>query len=99
MSRPDQESAGQGLVVIIDLEKDRFPLGLERSEVMFSVRVVGVTEGIIHSDCLDDPVEGFSAKGGDAGGDDGAAADQMLPQVVVEGANPVGLSGRHGDSR
>ncbi len=41
---------GEGIVVIIDLEKDRFPVGLERPKVMFSVRVVGVTEGIIHSD-------------------------------------------------
>ena len=91
---------GEGSIKIIDLEKDRFPLGYERSEVMFSVRVVGVTEGIIHSDCFDDPVDGFPAKGGYAGGDDGAAADQMLPQVVVEGANPIGLSScRHGGSR
>jgi len=89
---------GEGSIKIIDLEKDSFPLGLERSEVMFSVRVLAVTEAIILSDCLNDPVDGFSAKGRDPGGDDGAA-DQMLPQVVVEGADPVGLSGRHGGSR
>jgi len=82
-----------------DAAEDRFPLGLERAEVMFSVRVVGVTEVIIHGDCFDDPVERFPAKGGDPGGDDGAAADQMLPQVVIEGANPVGLSCCHGCSR
>jgi hypothetical protein len=67
---------------------------------MFSVRVVAVTEVIIHGDCFDDPVERFSAKGGYPRGDDGAAADQMLPQVVVEGADPVGPSACcHGGSR
>jgi hypothetical protein len=64
------------------LKKIVFPLNLERSEVVFSVRVVGVAEVIIHSDCFDDPLERFSAKSGDPRGDDGAAADQMLPQVV-----------------
>jgi hypothetical protein len=55
----------EGLVVIIDLEKDRFPVGLERPKVMFTVWVVGVTEGIIPGDCFDDPVERFPAQGGD----------------------------------
>ena len=90
---------GEGSIKIIDLEKDRFSLGLERPEVMFSVRVVGVTEVIIDGDCFDDPVERISAKGSDPGGDDGAAAEQMLPEVVVEGPNPVGLSGGHGGSQ
>jgi len=70
---------GEGSSKIIDLEKDSFPLDLERSEVMFAVRVVGVAEVIIPSDCLNDPVERFPAKSGDPGGDDGATADQMLP--------------------
>ena len=58
---------------------------------MFFVRIVGVTEVVEHCDRLDDSVDGFLAEGGDPRGDDGAAANQILPQVVVEGANPLGL--------
>ena len=35
---------GQVVVEVIDLEKDRMALRFERPEVMFCVRVVGVTK-------------------------------------------------------
>jgi hypothetical protein len=84
---------GEGLVVIIDLEKDDLAVSFECAEVVFAVWVVGVTEAIIDSDCFHDVVDGFSAKGGDARGDDGVGADQMLPQVVLELSSPskIGL--------
>jgi hypothetical protein len=55
-----------------------------------------MAEVVEHGDCLDNSLDSFLAEGGNARGDDGAAADQILPQLVIEGANPVGLSGCHG---
>src|ERR1039457_6438564 len=34
-------------IEIIDFEKDRFPFGFERSEVMFFVRIVGMAEIVV----------------------------------------------------
>src|ERR1017187_1313064 len=37
-------------IVVVDLEKDRFPFGFERSEVVFFVWIVSVAEIVVHSD-------------------------------------------------
>ena len=41
---------GEGAIVIVDLEKDRFVFDFERPEVVFLVRVVGVTEIVEHGE-------------------------------------------------
>jgi hypothetical protein len=69
---------GEGSIKIIDLEKDSFPLDLERSKVVLFVWVVGFAEIIKDRDGLDDPVQGFLTESGDAWGDDGAAAEEVL---------------------
>src|ERR1035437_9211965 len=40
----------QGRIEVIDLEKDRLSVGLERPEIMFFVWVIGVTKIVIHRD-------------------------------------------------
>jgi hypothetical protein len=86
---------GQGLVEIIDLEKDRLSVGFERPKIMFFVWVIGVAKIAIHRDGFDDAVDSLLAKRSDAGRDDGEAAEQVLAQLIVERANAVG-PGVHG---
>jgi hypothetical protein len=69
---------GEGSIKIIDLEKDRGAIDVERSEVVLFVWVVGFAEIIEDRDGLDDPVQGFLTEGGDAWGNDNAAADEVL---------------------
>jgi hypothetical protein len=88
---------GEGPIKIVDLEKDRFAFDFERPEIVFFVRVIGVTEVVERGDRLDNPVDGVLAEGGYAQSDDGTAANQMLTQIIVEGTNPLGLLG-HGIS-
>ena len=52
----------QVLVVIIDLEKDRLSVGLERPKIMFFVWVIGVTKIVIHRDGFDDALNSLLAK-------------------------------------
>ena len=81
---------GEGAIKIIDLEKDRFAFDLERPEVVLFVRVIGVTEVIERGDRLDNSVDSFLAEGCNARSDDGAAANQMVAQVVVKRRESVG---------
>ena len=83
---------GEGPIKIVDLEKDRFAFDFERPEVVFFVRVIGVTEVIERGDRLDNSVGSFLAEGCNARRDDGSAANQMVAQVVVKVANPLGLA-------
>jgi hypothetical protein len=53
---------GQVLVVIIDLEKDRLSVGLERPKIMLFVWVIGVTKIVIHRDGFDDALNSLLAK-------------------------------------
>jgi hypothetical protein len=69
---------GEGLVEIIDLEKDRGAVDVERSEVVLLIWVVGFAEIVEDRDGLDDPAQGFLTEGGDAWGDDDAAAEEVL---------------------
>jgi hypothetical protein len=69
----------QGLVEIIDLEKDRLTFGLERPKIMLFVWVIGVAEVVIHRDSLDDALDSLLAKRSDAWRDDGHTAEQVLP--------------------
>jgi hypothetical protein len=55
------------LIEIIDLEKDRLTIDVERPKVMFLVWVVCVTEMDEYGDCFDDACDGFSAEGSDTG--------------------------------
>jgi ABC-type amino acid transport substrate-binding protein len=50
---------------------------------------------VIYRDGFDDALNSLLAKCSDAGCDDGEAAEQVLTQVIVEGANAVG-PGIHG---
>ena len=85
----------QGRIEIIDLEKDRLAVGLERPKIMFFVWIIGVAKIVIHRDGFDDAVDSLLAKRSDAGRDDGEAAEQVLAQVIVERANAFG-SNVHG---
>ena len=76
----------QVLVVIIDLEKDRPTVSLERPKIMFFVWVIGVAKIVIHRDGFDDAVDSLLAKRSDAWRDDGEAAEQVLAQLIVEGS-------------
>ena len=67
-------------IKIIDLEHDHLTVGFERPEVVFFVRVVGVTEIVKDRDGLDDPFDGFGAKRRHAKGDDSGATAEMLTQ-------------------
>src|SRR5436190_1406024 len=58
---------------ILDLEKDRVAVGLERAKVVLFMGVVGVTKVVEHGDGLDDALDGLFAEGGDAGCHDGDA--------------------------
>ena len=55
------------LIEIIDLEKDRLTIDVERPKVMFLVWVVCVTEIVEYGDGFDDACDGFSAEGSDTG--------------------------------
>jgi hypothetical protein len=74
------------LIEIIDLEKDRLSIDLERPKVMFLVWVIGVAEIIVHGNCFDDASNGFGAEGRDTGGDEGRTDSEVLAQFVVERA-------------
>jgi hypothetical protein len=54
-----------------------------------------VTKIVIHRDSLDDALNSLLAKRSDAWRDDGKAAEQVLPQLIVERANAFG-PGVHG---
>ena len=66
-------------------------LGLECPKIMFFVWVVGVAKIIIHRDGLDDALNGFLAKGSNAGRNHSKAAGQMVAQLIIERANAFGL--------
>ena len=72
---------GEGLVVIIDLEKDSVAVGFERAEIVFFIRVVGVAKIVIHRNRFDDPGDGFGAEGGEPSGHDGMAVGQVAAQL------------------
>jgi hypothetical protein len=74
----------QGLVEVIDLEKDLLSVGLERPQIMFFVWVIGVAKIVIHRDGFDDALDSLLAKGSDAWRDNGNAAEQVLTQLIVE---------------
>lgn len=88
----------QGLVEIIDLEKYPVTVGIERTEVVFFVRVVGVAEIIVYGDRFDDALDGFLPERRNARCDDCEAAKQMLAKFVVESTNFIGLGGHDGIS-
>src|ERR1700687_1411337 len=90
---------GEALVEIIDLEKDHLAFGFERTKIVFFMRIVGATEIVVHGDCFDDASDSFGAECGDTVRHHSSAFVEVMTQSVVEGANPVGLSGRHGNSR
>jgi hypothetical protein len=85
----------QGLIEVIDLEKDLLTFGLERPKIMLFVWVVGVAKIVIHRDGFDDALNSLLAKRSDAWRDDGEAAEQVLTQLIVERANAFG-PGVHG---
>jgi hypothetical protein len=84
----------QGPVEIIDFEHDVLTVDFEAAEVVLLVGIVGVTKVVEHRNRLDETLNSFLAESGNTGGDDGVAANQMLPEFVIEGADAVGL-GRH----
>ena len=87
-------------VVIIDLEKDRLAIDLERAKVMFFVWIVSVAKVVVDFDRLDDARDRFRAKRSNARRHHRMTLAEILSQLVVERANAVRLCGfrlgRHG---
>jgi hypothetical protein len=69
---------GEGPIVIVDLEKDRFAFDFERPEIVLFVRVVDVAEVVERGDRLDNSLDGVLAEGCNARRDDGATANQIV---------------------
>ena len=88
---------GEGVVVVVDLEKDRLTLRLKDSEVVLLVRVVGTAEIVIDRDRLDDPFHGYGSKSRNSRGYDDEARRQGLTQLVIKRANLLSPFG-HGAS-
>ena len=93
----------QSGIVIIDLEKDRVAVDLERAKVMLFVWIVGVAKVVIDFDSLDDARDCFGTERSDAYRHDRMALAEILSQLIVERANAGGLGGfdlsRHGRLR
>jgi hypothetical protein len=53
---------GEGLVEIIDLEKDHPAVDFKRAKIVLFVRVVGATEIVVDRDGLDDPCDRSSPR-------------------------------------
>ena len=66
---------GEGAVEIVDFEENCFAVSFERPEIVFFVRIIGVTEVVEHRHCLNDPVDSLWPKGGDARRNDGSATN------------------------
>jgi len=69
---------GQCGVEIIDLEKDRAAIGLERTKVVFFVWIVGVAKVVIDLDGLHDARDSFGAERSDAYRHDRMALAEIL---------------------
>ena len=72
--------------------------GLERPEVMFFVRVAGVTKIVKQRDRLDDAFDGRAAEGSNSRRHHGHAAGQCVPQVIVQVADAFSLGFRGHDN-
>src|SRR4029077_19315258 len=77
----------QGPVEIIDFEHDVLTVDFEAAEVVLLMGIVGVTKVVEHRNRLDETLNSFLAESGNTGGDDGVAANQMLPEFVIGGAD------------
>ena len=64
----------QVLVEIIDLEKDRLTVDLERARIMLFVWVIGMVKVVKGRDGLEDAFDSLLAQGSDARRHDGKAA-------------------------
>jgi hypothetical protein len=81
---------GQGLVEIIDLEKDHLAIDFQRAEIVLFIRIVGVTKIIVDRDSLDDSGNRFGPKSGDACSDDSMAIGEVAAQFIIKRANAFG---------
>src|SRR5689334_4767398 len=77
---------GEGFVVVFYFEHDGDTVEIKDTEVVFLVRVVGVTKVIEHGDGFDQAFDSFGSECGDPGCDDGSAAQEVLSQFVVKRA-------------
>jgi hypothetical protein len=75
---------GKGFVVVIDFEHHRDAVEIKDTEVVFLVRIVGVTEVIVDGEGQKQTIYRFRSEFGDAAGNDGSAAEKVFPQFVVE---------------
>jgi hypothetical protein len=85
----------QGCVVVVDFEHHIDFIEPEATDVVFLVGLVGVAKIVEHSDGLDETSDRFGSQGGYSCCDHGAAAEKVLPKVIVERANTVRVRG-HG---
>ena len=69
----------QRRIEIIDLEKDRLAIDLERAKVMFFVRVVGLSKVVVNLDRLDDARDRFRAERRYAWRHEGVTIAEIVP--------------------
>src|SRR5262249_17029404 len=82
----------EGLVVVIDLEKDPMAIRIERAKVVLFARIVGVAKVVEHRDGFDDAGDGFGAEGGNARGHRRHALGKVLTQFIVQRADARSLA-------
>src|SRR5690242_14674887 len=81
----------QRRIAIIDFEIDGMTIGFESSEVVLFVRIISMTEIIVHGDSLNDSSDGFGAEGGYAICHDGRSFAKVLSQSIVQRTNLFSL--------
>src|SRR5262249_41944395 len=82
----------EGLVVVIDLEKDPMAIRIERAKVVLFAWIVGVAKVVEHRDGFDDAGDGFGAEGGNARGHHRHALGKVLTQFIVQRADARSLA-------
>jgi hypothetical protein len=58
--------AGEGRVVVVDLEKDCVAINVERAKVVLFVWIVGITEIVVNGDGLENPRDDLITESGNA---------------------------------
>ena len=80
---------GESLVVVIDLKRDLRAFEFEDPIIVLLVGIAGQTKIVKHRNGLDQASDRLSPEVCDPRGDDGSAAEKVLPKLVVKRANAI----------
>src|SRR5215211_2099552 len=81
----------QAPVIVVDLEKDRVALDLERAKVVLFVRIACMAKVVEDCDCPDASLDGIEAESCHSRRYDCEPAEQVLAQSIVERTNALGF--------